>query len=246
MADFHIVGDIQPFLLVKMKPYDSIFSESNAMVSMDATIELKARMQGGFLSAMSRAFLNNESFFMQEYKTEQNVGDLLLAPQMLGGIKELYCNGNQQYFLNDGAFLACENGISFETKTQSISTALFGNSGGFFVMKSQGTGKLFTSALGETFELDVTPGNDIIVDNGHVVAWDSSLSYNISVSTSKGGFFSRALNSVLSGEGIVNRFSGRGKVYISSRNVKSFEKWINSIVSHPERSSNNSSFNIDH
>ena len=77
----------------------------------------------------------------------------------------------------------------------------------------------------------INPGNDVIVDNFHVVAWDSHLNYSISTSTAKSSSFLAGLvNSVTSGEGIVNRFSGNGKVYVCSRNRNGFLGWIASKV----------------
>ena len=55
--------------------------------------------------------------------------------------------------------------------------------------------------------------------------------YNISISTSKGkGFFGNLLNSQLSGEAMVTRFSGKGKVYICSRNKLDFAAWVSSLI----------------
>ena len=75
--------------------------------------------------------------------------------------------------------------------------------------------------------IDVTPGKDIVVDNGHVVAWDASLNYQIAASTSQSqGLFGNLVNSVTSGEGVVLRFSGSGKVLLCSRNRDSFLAWL--------------------
>jgi len=79
------------------------------------------------------------------------------------------------------------------------------------------------------FQLDVEPGKDVVIDNSHVVCWDSTLKYEVSVTTSGsggiGGFLGNIVNSVTSGEGIVLRFSGSGKVYVCSRNRDAFLKW---------------------
>ena len=87
------------------------------------------------------------------------------------------------------------------------------------------------SGFGSLFEIDVTPGKDVIIDNGHVVCWDSRLQYSLSMSTSKNkGFLGNIINSVTSGEGMVLKFSGQGKVIICSRNRDTFQGWIQSIL----------------
>jgi uncharacterized protein (AIM24 family) len=80
--------------------------------------------------------------------------------------------------------------------------------------------------MGSSFVLDVEHGKDIIVDNAHVVAWDSALRHEVSVTTSGGGFMGRLVNSVTSGEGMVLKFSGKGKVVICSRNKDNFIAWL--------------------
>lgn len=80
-------------------------------------------------------------------------------------------------------------------------------------METTGTGDLFVSAFGDLLELAVTPDQPLIIDNEHVVAWDASLSYNIEVASGTFGF--------TSGEGLVNKFTGNGKVLIQTRNLHS-------------------------
>ena len=61
--------------------------------------------------------------------------------------------------------------------------------------------------------------NQFIVDTGHVVAFDPSLDYTIS---GMGNFKS----TMLSGEGLVMRFKGSGKLYLQTRNVSSVASWL--------------------
>lgn len=57
-------------------------------------------------------------------------------------------------------------------------------------MGAQDQGTLAVSGLDSTFTLDVTPAKDVIIDNARVVAWDSSLQYNITASASRSGLLS--------------------------------------------------------
>ena len=47
MADFSIVGNVDPFLHVSLRKGESIYAERGAMVSMDTTLELKGEARGG-------------------------------------------------------------------------------------------------------------------------------------------------------------------------------------------------------
>lgn len=232
MADFQVVGNVDPFLLVNLQKGEAIYAESNAMVTMDTTLELKGKARGGFLNSLARKFTSGESFFQQSIEASTGDGQVLLSPELPGDI-EILDVGMNHYRLNDGAFLAATNGVGIKMKSQGIGQAVFSGTGGFFIMETEGHGKLAVSGFGAIFGLDVKAGSDMIVDNYHVVAWDASLRYDISLSTSSGGgggFLNNLIGSITSGEGIVNRFSGNGKVYVCSRNRGGFLNWIASCL----------------
>jgi uncharacterized protein (AIM24 family) len=132
-----------------------------------------------------------------------------------------------QYLLADGAFVAATEKVALNVKMQSLGNALFAQTGGFFVTETGGAGEIIVSGFGSIFELDVVPGSDTLIDNSHVVAWDSRLHYDISASTSKSsGFLGNLVNSQTSGEGVVLRFSGQGKVIVCSRNRDAFIDYL--------------------
>lgn len=231
MATFQFTNGQDPFLHARLEKGEIIYSESNSMVMMDATLDLEGKMNGGFFQSAMRKFTNDNSFFRQKITATRGEGDILLSQRLPGAIMILNVSANANYYLNDGAFLACEQNVDTRAKTQSIGKALFGSTGGFIITEATGQGKLAVGGFGDMFEVEVVAGKDIIIDNNHVVAWDKNLNYNVSISTSKGkGFFGNLLNSQLSGEALVTRFSGNGKVYICSRNKMDFAAWISSLI----------------
>lgn len=231
MAQFTVTGEIDPFLHISLRAGEKIYCEANAMVMMESNLELKGKMTGGLGSALMRRFANGESFFQQHIEATYGAGDCLLSPTLPGAIEVLDI-GATRYLMSDGAFVAAENGVTLQVRTQNVGNALFGQSGGFFICEAGGSGKLAVSGFGSSFVLDVEPGKDIVIDNAHVIAWDSQLHYDISVATqSGGGFFGQMINSVTSGEGMVLKFSGKGKVVICSRNRGAFTSWISKVIS---------------
>jgi uncharacterized protein (TIGR00266 family) len=226
MAQFTVTGEVDPFLHVSLNQGEKIFCESNAMVMMESTLDLKGKMTGGLGSALMRRFANGESFFQQHIEATRGNGDCLLSPTLPGAIQVLEV-GATTYMISDGAFVAAESAVNLSVRTQSLGTAVFGQTGGFFICEATGSGKLAVSGFGSSFVLDVEPGKDVIIDNAHVVAWDSRLHHEISVTTQQsGGFFGQLVNSATSGEGMVLKFSGRGKVVICSRNRDNFMAWL--------------------
>lgn len=217
MPVFTVTGEDSPFLHVSLRRGESISCESDAMVMMESNLDLTSRMQGGLLSALTRRLANGESFFQQHIKAVRGDGDCLLSPALPGAIQVLDV-GAVQYKIADGAYLAATEHVEIKAQLQNIGTALFGNSGGFLIGQTSGDGQVVVGGYGSLFTLDVTPENPITIDNGHVVAWDSRLNHNISVSTNQSGSqLNNIINSVTGGEGVVLKFSGSGKVVICSR-----------------------------
>jgi uncharacterized protein (TIGR00266 family) len=226
MATFTVSGDIDPFLHVSLQRGEKIVCESNAMVMMESNLELQGKMAGGLGGALMRRLANDESFFQQHIEAVHGDGDCLLSPTLPGAI-QLLDVGPVNYLLSDGAFVAAESGVNLKVRTQAIGNALFGQTGGFFLCEATGSGKLAVSGFGSSFALDVEAGKNVIIDNAHVVAWDSRLQYEISVTTQRsGGLLGQLVNSVTSGEGMVLKFSGQGKVIICSRNKDTFLSWL--------------------
>ncbi len=225
MANFRICGEMDPMLEVSLNAGEELLAESGAMVTMDASLELKGKTQGGIFGSLKRAVLQGESFF-QQHIIAKEAGKILLAPTIPGSIQLLEV-GAKQYRLADGTFLASHSTVELETKTQSVSQALMGGSSGFCVMETSGTGIVAVSGFGSLYSMQVTPEKEVIVDNGHVIAWDTNLEYEVSMSTAaSSGFWGKLVNSQTSGEGIVLRFRGSGTVYMCSRNQGSFLSWI--------------------
>lgn len=230
MAKFSLLGSPDPFLHVAMKRGDKIFCESNAMVMMEDALELKGKLQGGVVQSFLRRFANDESLFQQHIEAVHGDGDCLLS-STLDGDMQILDVGNVQYTLADGAFVAATNTVDIKVKMQGLGGAIFGQTGGLLVMHTSGQGQIVVSGFGTLFELDVMPDKDVIVDNGHVVCWDSRLTYNLSVSTSRtSGLLGNLVGSVTSGEGMVLRFTGQGKIVICSRNRGNFVQWMLSKV----------------
>jgi uncharacterized protein (TIGR00266 family) len=226
MPVFTITGDVDPFLHVSMRQGEKIYCESGAMVMMEAALDLKGKVTGGIGAAIMRRFANGESFFQQHIEAVRGDGDCLLSPTLPGAMQTLDL-GNQQYMLSDGAFVAATSGVELKVRTQSLGNALFAGSGGFFITETSGVGQAVVSGFGSISQLEVEPGRDVIIDNSHVVAWDSALRYEISVTTGgNSGFLSNLVNSQTSGEGMVLRFSGKGKILICSRNSASLQSWL--------------------
>lgn len=231
MPTFSVLEGRDPLLSIEFEPGDAVVAESNSMVMTDGAVSVEGRMQGGFFSSLARNLFSDESFFQQVLKADKGKpGQALLAPQLPGDI-EIIEVGEQQYFLNSGCYMASEATVSTSQRlNSSVLGAFFGSTGGIVVMRTEGRGKLCLSGFGQIVKVSVEPGQEIVVDNGHIVAWDTRLDYRVTTASSKKGIFGRMVSTAMSGEYLVTRFAGKGDVYIASRNLLSYETYIRSLI----------------
>lgn len=233
MAIFDINGAKEPFLIVQMSRGEKIFAESDSMLAMQDGIEIRGEARGGVMSSIGRALTSGENLFQQTLTaTKDSVA--MLSPSLPGDIKILKLEPHKGYYLNDYAFFAADDSVTLETRTnQNVSSSFFGGDG-FFLLHASGKGHLVINGLGSIEEIEISrEGGDLIVDNGHLLAWEEGISYEAQMvnKNSGGGFFQRAVQSVTSGEGMVMRLRGNGKIYVASRNLNSFRSFVASLYS---------------
>lgn len=217
--NYQIKGDSDcPMIVAKLGKGETIMMESGAMVFMQdvdlqGNLNSKQKGLGGLLGAIGRSLTSGESMFITSATGKTDEAVVGIAPSVPGKIVKLEVGGAKQYRLNTGSFVCCDKDVAYEMKSQELSKALFSGTGGLFVMETTGEGDIFVSAFGDILELNVTPDKPMTIDNEHVVAWDANLEYHIEVASGVIGF--------TSGEGLVNKFSGEGRVLIQTRNVHS-------------------------
>ncbi len=216
---YQIIGDSDnPIVDITLGAGETLKLESGAMVYMQ-NVELKGETNskkggfGGLMGSIGRSIVSGESMFITKATGRTDGARLGIAPAVPGKVACINVDGGKQYRLNTGAFLACDDSVYYNIKSQSVGKAVFGGTGGLFIMETEGTGQMLVNAFGDLMVLDVTDDAPISIDNENVVAWDASLSYEIRVASGTIGF--------MSGEGFVNEFHGNGKVIIQTRNVHS-------------------------
>lgn len=215
---FVLTGDSDcPIARLALSRGESVKIENGSMVysrgvEISGGLNSKKKGLGGVLGAIGRSITSGESMFITTATGTVDDGEIAIAPPIPGKIVNLQVGGQQQYRLNTGAFLACDATLDYTMVNQGLGRAVFGGTGGLFVMETNGTGTILVSAFGDILSLDVTPESPLVVDNEHVVAWDAGLNYNIQVASGMFGF--------TTGEGVVNSFNGYGRVYIQTRNLQ--------------------------
>ena len=199
-------------LVVSLTAGETARAEAGAMVSMSANIDLKSKTTGKGLFGAVKAAVGGESFFASEFTAEGGPGELVLAPATPGDILHLSLQG-QTVFAQSGAYLAGSPDLELSTKG-SLRAMVSGE--GLFLQQISGSGDLFLSAYGAIMEKTLQADEEYVVDTGHMVAFEESVTYTIR-KASKGLF-----STLASGEGLVCRFKGPGKLWIQNRNLSGF------------------------
>ncbi|MBT5872548.1 MAG: TIGR00266 family protein [Candidatus Latescibacteria bacterium] len=198
------------FLTVHLPPNHSLKVEASAMATMDVNMRMKTKAKGG----LSR-LVTGESIFINEFTAEGAPGEISIAPGAPGDMAHVLLNGDTVY-LQNSAFVASGMDVQVESKWQGMMRGFFSGES-LFLIRCSGTGDLWFNTYGGLIELDVS--GDYVVDTGHIVAFTEGLDYKVS---SIGGYKSL----FLSGEGLVCRFKGEGKVWIQTRQVPPFSAWL--------------------
>ncbi len=201
-------------LTVKLENDEAVWSEAGAMSRMSAEMDMKTRLVGGFFKALVRKLVGGESLFVGEYRATRPGQSVSFSPSCPGTVLHRKMNGDS-LMLTAGAYLASSPGLNFKTKFAGF-RGFFSGESPFFIEVS-GTGDLFFNAFGAVIEKEIEGA--FTVDTGHLVAWEPTLDWKIG---GMGGF----KQTLFSGEGLVIKFSGQGKVYLQTRQLGGLAGWL--------------------
>lgn len=192
---------------------EQVLTESGAMMGMDPALKLDSNLKGGVLGGLKR-MVGGESVFLNTYTATGDGQRLDLAPAAPGDLFEIDIAG--KVMVQRGSYCACTPGVALDAKWAGAKSFFAGE--GLVMLAASGEGKLWISSYGAITQVDVTDG--YVVDTSHIVAFDETLTYTL---RKVGGLKSL----FLSGEGIVCAFSGRGRLWIQTRNAPALASFLN-------------------
>ncbi|MEZ4410410.1 MAG: TIGR00266 family protein [Polyangiales bacterium] len=216
-------------LQVNLAPGEVLTAEAGAMVARSSNLTMEVKLNAdpsaGFFDkvkalfvAFVRKLVGGESFFVNQFSSPQG-GWVWLAPAMSGAIKEIPLQGRSMLF-SAGAYLASAGPVSLRMRFGGL-RALLAKEGAFFI-EAGGQGNIFVTSYGGIDE--VICNGSYVVDNGHLVGFDSTLDFTIR--SSGGGL----MGLVASGEGLVCEFRGQGRILLQSRNTGSLVGWLTRLL----------------
>jgi uncharacterized protein (TIGR00266 family) len=211
IIDYKIIGDDLQLVEIELDPGEGVRAEVGTMTYMEDGIEMQTTTGGGIFSGFKR-MVTGESFFISTFLNNgQRKSNVAFAAPYPGKIVafDLDTFGGEVLCQKD-SFLCAARGTEIEVAfTKRLGAGFFGGEG-FILQRLKGDGMVFVHAGGTVIEKDLGPGEHLRVDTGCLVAFATSVDYDIKF---VGGF----KNALFGGEGLfLAQLTGPGKVYLQS------------------------------
>ena len=198
------------FLTVQVPAGKMLKVEASAMATMSPNMVMKTKLRGGL-----GRLLTGENIFLNEFTAQGVPGEIGIAPGPPGDLEHVRVD-DQPILLQSASFVACSPDVAVDAKWQGLVKGFFSGES-LFLIRCSGRGDLWFNTYGAMFPVDVD--GTFVVDTGYMVAFTEGLQYQVS---RVGGYKSL----FLSGEGLVCRFSGKGRVWVQTRQLNAFRAWV--------------------
>jgi uncharacterized protein (TIGR00266 family) len=198
---------------------EAMKAESGAMAATSQGIEIEAKMQGGLMKGLKRSVLGGESLFMTTLSAPGG-GWVDVAARLPGDLIVLPVG--EALNLTRGSYLASSDEVNIDTKWGGFKN-VFGGEGGFLI-HATGGGQVIVSCYGALEQVQLGAGEGIVIDSGHLVAFDPSITYTTRKASSG------LMNTLKSGEGLVMEFTGPGTIYTQTRNPDALVTWLTEVL----------------
>jgi uncharacterized protein (TIGR00266 family) len=195
---------------------ESVSAEAGAMLAMTPTVQISTSTKGGMIQGFKRSVLGGESFFLNTYTATGPDARVMVAPALVGDVITWPLTGST-VFVQSGSYLAAPDSIKVDSKWGGSRT--FFSKEGLFMLKCEGVGDLIVSSYGAIHQVDLAPGETYIVDTGHMVGWEDTVTYEVQ----KVGNWK---STILGGEGLVVKLTGPGRTYVQTRSPNGFLDWL--------------------
>jgi uncharacterized protein (TIGR00266 family) len=209
IIDYKIFGDDMQIVEIELDPGEGVRAEIEAMIYMTDGIEVQTSDYGDTYPKPPY-MVTGEGFCITTFLyTGQGKGHVAFAAPYPGKIIPLDLSNGSMLCQKD-AFLCAARGIGIEVEfTKKLGEGLFSGEG-FVLQRLAGDGMAFVHAGGTILERYLAHDESLRVDTGCVVAFSSSVEYELQFI---GGF----KNVLFGGEGLyLARLTGPGCVYLQS------------------------------
>ena len=206
---YQIVGETLPVVICKLEGGEKMINEGGSMSWMSPNMLMETTTNGGIGKAFGRMFAG-EKMFQNVYTAQGGNGLIAFASSFPGSIKAFQIAPGQEMVFQKSAFLAGEASVELSIFfNKKLGAGLFGGEG-FIMQRVSGHGIVFAEFDGHVIEYDLQPGQQIVVDTGHLAAMTPSC--NMEIRSVPG-----VKNMLFGGEGVFNTIiTGPGHVWLQT------------------------------
>jgi len=218
--NFEILNGAYALVTIKLNKEEVFFSEPGSMVAMSMGIDYQPRIDDNIISATFRNVLGGESFFFSRARAELTGAWISIAPKFPGDIAKLDLNITDVINVQSGSYLGHSEGVDIDVKISKPGEFLLRE--GATILQASKSGSLLISSYGQLQQYTLQPGQSIIVDTGHLVAWSDNLDLKI-------GALSGIISAQFLGEGLVGKFTAtnsQGYLVIQTRSEQNLSTWL--------------------
>jgi uncharacterized protein (TIGR00266 family) len=198
---------------VRFEQDEVLFAQPKSMLCMSTGFELTAHIGGaagpGGVGKGVKSILSGESFATSAYRATKPGQVLSLAPAAIGEVIPLEINENNSFYIARGAYLAHQSTVQLEAKYAGMKGLM--TKKGLFLLHASGKGTVFIASFGAIVQQTLAQDELLVVDNEYVLAFSNKLHYELRTAAKS------LKDSVMSGEGLVNRYRGPGELYYQTR-----------------------------
>ena len=220
---YELKGGAFPVVVCQLADGEKMITEKGSMVWMTPNMQMETT--GGGLGKMFSKAFSGESMFQNIY-TARGAGMIAFGSSFPGRILTLEVDAGHEFILQKTAFLASEAGVQLSIHfNKKFGAGLFGGEG-FIMQRLSGNGTAFVEVDGELVEYTLASGQQMVVDTGNVLGFDSSVS--IDIQQVKG-----IKNKLLGGEGFFNTvLTGPGRIWLQTMPIAGVASAIQPVYPH--------------
>jgi uncharacterized protein (AIM24 family) len=219
-----IQGTTMPVLEVAW-PARRVFREAELSWMTNPSVDHPRRWGEGGLFGGSK-LSGGGSIFMTEYRAWQYAGEVAFATKVPGHIMPVQVGQGYEYLVHRHGFMCATPqvtiGVGFQ---QSLGAGIFGGEG-FILQKVGGYGTAWLELSGELIMKDLQPGEMLRVHPGHVGAFMSTVSFQITMVPG-------IKNMIFGGDGIfLAQLVGPGRIWLQTLPISRLAHQISEYLPH--------------
>ncbi len=224
-----ITGTTMPVLEFVLDPNESVISEAGELSWMGSSIQMTTHTQfagGGGLFGVIKRVAGGGSIFMTEFRAIGAAGEVAFATKLPGHIVPVEVSPGHEYMIHRHGFLCATPQIQISVGfQQSLGAGIFGGSG-FLLQHLSGQGTAWLELSGELVVRDLQVGETLFVHPGHVGAFQSSVSFQIT--TVRG-----IKNLIFGGDGFfLAQLTGPGRIWLQTLPIAKLAHAIDQYLPH--------------